>query len=89
MNIFSQIEAKAVKNASSGFFNSAVIANSKMGYCELKTRLSDIVSHLRDNYRQILTQQHAKKVFYNVILKCFQNHSLSLFEELKTNKSVF
>ena len=60
-----------------------------MWNCELKTRLSDIVSHLRNNYRQILTQQHAKKVFYNVILKCFQNHSLSLFEELKTNKSVF
>ena len=57
--------------------------------CELKARLSDIVSHLLNNYRQILTQQHAKKVFYNVILKCFQNHSLSLFEELKTNKSVF
>ena len=30
-----------------------------MWNCELKTRLSDIVSHLRSNYRQILTQQHA------------------------------
>ena len=28
--------------------------------CELKTRLGDIVLHLRDNYRQILTQQLQK-----------------------------
>ena len=52
------------------FFNSAVIANSKMGDCELKTRLSDIVSHLRNNYREILTQQLKKRFstmpFYNV-----------------------
>ena len=38
--------------------------------CELKTRLSDIVSHLRNNYRQILTQQLQKRFstmsFYNV-----------------------
>ena len=45
-----------------------------MWNCELKTRLSDIVSHLRNNYRQILTQPTAKKVFHNVILKCFQDH---------------
>ena len=52
-----------------------------MWNCELKTRLSDIVSHrhipLRNNYRQITT---AKKFFYNVILKCFQKFAT---EEVK------
>ena len=37
-------------------------------------RLSGIVSRLRNNCRQIVTQQLQKKFFYNVILKCFQNH---------------
>ena len=45
---------------------------------ELKTRLSDIVSHLHilNNYRHIVTQQLKKKVFLqcHVKLKCFQNH---------------
>ena len=45
--------------------------------CKLRTRLSDIVLmhlHIHNNYRQIVTQQVQKRFFYNVILKCFQNH---------------
>ena len=37
--------------------------------CELKTRLSDIVSHLRNNYRQILTQQLQKR-FSTMFFAC-------------------
>ena len=37
--------------------------------CELKTRLSDIVSYLRNNYRQILTQQLQKR-FSTMFFAC-------------------
>ena len=58
-----------------------------MWNCELKTRPSDIVSHLRNNYRQILTQQ-LQKGFLQCHFKMFSK-PLSPFEEFKTNKSVF
>ena len=39
--------------------------------CELKTRLSDVVSHLRNNCRQIVTQQLKKNVFLRCHFKMF------------------
>ena len=56
----------------------------------MKTRLSDIVSHLllRNNCRQIVTQQLQKIFFYNVILKCFQNHC-HLLSSQKETKAFF
>ena len=61
-----------------------------MWNCELKTRLSSIVSHLHvgNNYRQILTQHNCKKGFLQCHFKMFSK-PLSPFEEFKTNKSVF
>ena len=57
-------------------------------YCELKTRLSDIVSHVRNNYRQILTTA-VRLFFYNVILNCFQNHSHLLKSQKQTKVFFF
>ena len=55
--------------------------------CELRTRLSDIVSHLCNNYCQILTQQ-LQKCFSTCHFKMFLK-PLSPFEEPKTNTSIF
>ena len=52
--------------------------------CELKTRLSDIVSHLRNSSSNCKTTT-AKKFFYNVILKCFQNHCHLSKSQKQTN----
>ena len=55
--------------------------------CELKTRLSDIVSHLRNNYRKILAQP-LQKCFLQCHFKMFLK-PLSPFEEPKTKKKAF
>ena len=55
--------------------------------CELKTRLSDVVSHLRKNYRQILTQQVQKSFSTMSFLNVFK--TIATFWRAKNKQKGF
>ena len=57
--------------------------------CELKTRLSDIVSHFRNNCRQIVTQQ-LQKCFSTMSTACiFSEMPLLIYLSLRLLRSLF